>query len=203
MSDSNTQFTALCSRIKHCQICQHALPFPPKPIFSAAQEARIVLIGQAPGLKAHESATPWNDASGERLREWMGIDKTMFYNEKLLAILPMGFCFPGYKNGADAPPRKECAPTWHKALLSFIRPTLTLLVGRYAQQYYMPQYKTLTQAVKECCEVINEKNGSGTIVLPHPSGRNNRWLAQHPWFNERVLPQLKETIKKVINQHPV
>lgn len=196
MSDSNIQFSALYTRIKHCQICQHALPYPPNPIFSAAQEARIVLIGQAPGLKAHESSIPWNDASGERLREWMGIDNRTFYNEKLLAILPMGFCFPGYKNKADAPPRKECAPTWHKALLSFIRPTLTLLVGRYAQQYYLPQYKTLTQAVKE-------NSAGSTMVLPHPSGRNNRWLTQHPWFNERVLPQLKENIKQVINSHPV
>lgn len=200
MSKNNAQFSALCNRIRHCQICQRELPFPPNPVFSVALEAQIALIGQAPGLKAHESSTPWNDASGERLRIWMGIDKCTFYNENNLAILPMGFCFPGYKNGADAPPRKECAPAWHSALLNFIRPTLTILVGRYAQQYYLPKYKTLTQAVKEQNEAMNDNNGNTTMVLPHPSGRNNRWLAKNSWFEQKVLPQLKANVEKVITK---
>ncbi|MBU2976604.1 uracil-DNA glycosylase family protein [Alteromonas sp. C1M14] len=195
MSDSQRCFSSLLSKIKHCQICQHALPYPPNPVLSASPHAAITLIGQAPGLKAHESSTPWDDASGTRLRQWLGLDASSFYNDSLLAIIPMGFCFPGYKNGADAPPRKECAPAWHNALLNFIRPQLMILVGRYAQQYYLPQFKTLTQAVNAQNKTVR---GVNTLVLPHPSGRNNRWLAQHPWFEERVLPEVKETVARVI-----
>ncbi|MCW8092699.1 uracil-DNA glycosylase family protein [Alteromonas sp. ASW11-130] len=186
-------FDKLVERAKRCTVCEAQLPQPPRPVFTASETAKIVIIGQAPGIKAHDSATPWNDASGDRLRAWTGIPREVFYSVDTIALIPMGFCFPGYKNGADAPPRKECAPIWHKQLISRIAPELIILAGRYAQQYYLPHYKTLTEAVAE-----HNLSQSNIMVLPHPSGRNNRWLTKNPWFTETILPRLKMKVDEAL-----
>lgn len=194
MQKSSESFCALMDRVRDCRLCEFALPHTPRPVLAASEHADIVIIGQAPGLIAHNTNTPWNDKSGDRLRHWLGIEHNTFYNPQRIALIPMGFCFPGYKNGADAPPRKECAPTWHNTLLSRINPQLTILVGRYAQQYYCKQYKTLTEAVKN-------QPVSGTLaVLPHPSGRNNRWLGRHPWFEASILPALRAQITHILRE---
>ncbi|NMH61472.1 uracil-DNA glycosylase family protein [Alteromonas ponticola] len=186
-------FQNLINRARQCTVCEAELPQPPRPIFSASETAKIVIVGQAPGIKAHDSSTPWNDASGDRLREWTGLDRNLFYDVRHVALIPMGFCFPGYKNGADAPPRKECAPIWHAQLLSRIAPKLIILAGRYAQNYYLPQYRTLTEAVAQ-----HNQTHSNIMVVPHPSGRNNRWLTRNPWFAETVLPRLKAVVAETL-----
>lgn len=192
MKISQKNIAQLLDQIHQCTLCRAHLPFEPKPVVALAATARILIIGQAPGIKAHESAKPFNDASGDRLRSWLGITEDQFYNTSNVALMPMGFCFPGYKNGADAPPRKECAPAWHSKILEIIQPNVCILVGRYAQQYYMPQFKNLTEAVKQ-------QSLTGKFwVLPHPSGRNNRWLTQNPWFEKQVLPALKAQIAPFI-----
>lgn len=183
----------LSQAVDNCDVCKKHLPFHPKPIIQISEQAHILIIGQAPGLAAHESNTPWNDKSGERLRGWLDVDADVFYNDQQLAILPMGFCFPGYKNKADAPPRPECAPLWHNKFISLLKPALTLLIGRYAQQYYLPEYKTLTDAVQK-----HHEQSNNCMVLPHPSGRNNRWLRNNPWFEDEILPELKNKVSKLI-----
>lgn len=190
MSFSEKSFSTLMQEVRQCRLCEEHLPYKPNPVLAASARSQLVIIGQAPGIKAHESSTPWNDASGMRLRDWLGIDRDTFYDSKYVSLIPMGFCFPGYLRGADAPPRKECAPTWHKRLLSEISTKLTVLVGRYAQHYYLPEYKTLTEAVKQ-----HNTPDRNIMVLPHPSGRNNRWLRQNPWFDEITLMQLKQKIR--------
>tara|TARA_B100001063_G_C16745336_1_gene547146 strand:+ start:1202 stop:1780 length:579 start_codon:yes stop_codon:yes gene_type:complete len=187
MTNSAIIFESLVKEAKQCSLCIEQLPYGVNPIFSIGPQAKVVLIGQAPGLIAHQNTKAFSDKSGERLRQWLHIDTTTFYDESKLAIMPMGFCFPGYKNGADAPPRKECAPTWHNRMLDAIQPELILLVGRYAQQYYLPEYRTLTDAIKN-------NRDERFAVLPHPSGRNNRWLAQHPWFESEYLPLVVERL---------
>ncbi|WP_018983707.1 uracil-DNA glycosylase family protein [Salinimonas chungwhensis] len=199
MKKEKENFSSLMERVRQCTLCAADLPQTPRPVLAASEQSRIVVVGQAPGILAHDSATPWNDRSGDRLRKWMGIDKNTFYNEQLISLIPMGFCFPGYKNGADAPPRKECAPTWHHQLMHRIKPSLTLLVGRYAQQYYCPGYKTLTRAVEE-----ESMNQSHLIITPHPSGRNNRWLVKNPWFEQSVVPKLQSRVAEILatEYHP-
>ena len=192
MQKNSESFSALMKRVRQCTLCEHALPHSPQPVLAASEHASIVIIGQAPGLVAHKTQTPWNDKSGDRLRNWLGIDRDTFYNTQRIALIPMGFCFPGYKNGADAPPRKECAPTWHDTLLSRINPQLTILVGRYAQQYYAKKFKTLTEAVN------NQSSCASQAVLPHPSGRNNRWLSRNPWFENTTLPALQTRISHIL-----
>ena len=182
---------ALVVNARNCRLCAPFLPHEPNPIFNTAPSAKILIVGQAPGLKAHQRDTAFDDPSGDRLRDWMSISKETFYTPHLVSVMPMAFCFPGYKNGADAPPRKECAPAWHKQFLSFLQPKVTLYVGRYAQQYYLPQFRTLTEAV--------QKPSESHFVLPHPSGRNNRWLAKNPWFELDILPDLKRTIVSVLS----
>jgi uracil-DNA glycosylase family 4 len=179
----------LINEAKHCSFCSEFLPQPPRPVFSAGY-SKLVLIGQAPGQQAHNNSKPFSDQSGVRLRRWLKIDEATFYNPDKLTIMPMGVCFPGYKNGADAPPRKECAPKWHHQFLSIIKPQAIILVGRYAQKYYLPQFKSLSEAMTQC------DFSEGLIPLPHPSGRNNRWLAKHPWFESEYLPKAAAYIKR-------
>ena len=190
MSFSEKSMNSLMTEIRQCTLCKEHLPYSPNPVLAASVASKLVLIGQAPGIKAHQTSTPWNDASGNRLRDWLGIKTDTFYNTQYVSLVPMGFCFPGYVRGADAPPRKECATTWHKPLLGGISAQLTVLIGRYAQHYYQPQYKTLTEAVKS-----HNTPETSLMILPHPSGRNNRWLRQNPWFEEITLPLLKKKVK--------
>ena len=182
---------ALVVKARNCRLCAPHLPHQPNPIFSTAPSTKVLIIGQAPGLEAHERTIAFDDPSGDRLRDWLSVSRETFYNPSLISVLPMGFCFPGYKNGADAPPRKECAPAWHNDFLLYLKPEVTLYVGRYSQQYYLPQFKTLTEAVRTPSE--------SHFVLPHPSGRNNRWLAKNPWFELEILPALKRSIASVLS----
>ena len=195
MQKDSEIFSKVLSEVMQCTLCNEVLPYPAKPIIQGSGAAKILIIGQAPGLIAHNTNLPWNDASGDRLRNWMGIDRNTFYNENILSIIPMGFCFPGYKNSADAPPRKECAPKWHARLITSLQPVLTLYIGRYAQQYYLPAFNTLTEAVERTALAI----GTDHIALPHPSGRNNRWLSKHPWFGNDALPLLQQRIKHIVS----
>ena len=183
---------SLLAEIRRCTLCAGNLPYPPRPIVQIEEQARILIIGQAPGIKAHDSSQPWNDASGDKLRGWLGVNREQFYSP-VFTHLPMAFCFPGYKNGADAPPPKICAVTWHAKVQAHLKPALTLYIGRYAQQYYLPEHKTLTEAVRSTTQ------SSGNVYsLPHPSGRNNRWQARNPWFEAHSLEVLRHSVAGVI-----
>ena len=154
-------------------------------------EARILIAGQAPGRRVHESGVPFDDPSGERLRDWLGIDRDTFYDERRIAILPMGFCYPGTGKSGDLPPRPECAPAWRTALLELLTGVrLTLVIGQYAQAWHLPDARrNLTETVRAWREY-----DPGVIPLPHPSPRNNIWLKKNPWFGEELLPKLRERV---------
>lgn len=181
----------LLERVRACRECEAHLPAGPRPVVQAAAEAKILIIGQAPGRRVHQSGIPWDDPSGDRLRDWMGVDREQFYDPKLVAIMPMGFCYPGSGNSGDLPPRRECARLWHELLLEQLTSIeLTLLIGNYAQTQYLP-------AVRSSTLTENAKNwrsyAPGTFPLPHPSPRNNGWLKHNLWFSSDVLPTLRQT----------
>jgi uracil-DNA glycosylase len=187
----------LLHQVRRCTICADKLPLGPRPVLQASVKARILIVGQAPGRKAHESGVPFSDASGDRLRAWMGIDKPTFYDDQRVAILPMGFCFPGAGKSGDAPPRPECAPAWRSKLLSqLISIRLTLVIGHYAMAYHMPQKSgTVTELVSAW-----KDHWPYTVPLPHPSPRNNLWLRRNPWFETTLLPPLRERISAVLSE---
>ena len=173
------------------------LPLGPRPIVQLSASSKIMIIGQAPGTKVHASGIPWDDASGDRLREWMGVDREIFYDESQIALMPMGFCYPGKGSGGDMPPRPECAPLWHAKLLkhcSNIR--LTLLIGQYSQQYYLNgrQKATLTETVKTFNEFLPE-----VIPLVHPSPRNQIWLKKNQWFEKKLVSVLKKRVQQALH----
>lgn len=184
----NTQ--SLVQKALACQLCKGELPHAPKPIFIWPEKPKIILISQAPGRLAHQSGIAWNDASGERLRAWLGVDRQQFYEAGVFAVLPMSFCFPGYKNGADAPPLRACAPAWHAKFLATTKPALTICIGRYAQKAYLPEFASLTDAVSDFQSLL-----PSALALPHPSGRNNRWLSKHPWFEDKLVADLQKHVK--------
>jgi uracil-DNA glycosylase len=187
----------LLAEIKDCRLCEEHLPLGPLPVVQASSKAKILIAGQAPGRKVHESGVPFDDASGERLREWMGIDREIFYDVSKIAIVPMGFCFPGTGKSGDLPPRPECAEAWREKLLSNLpKIELTLVIGKYAQDYHLGalQKKNLTETVKSWKDYWKKK----VLPLPHPSPRNNIWLRKNDWFEEDVLPTLKSKVKKLI-----
>ncbi|MEQ9426823.1 MAG: uracil-DNA glycosylase family protein [Cyclobacteriaceae bacterium] len=181
----------LLNKIRACTECEKHLQLGPRPVLQASENSKLVIIGQAPGLRVHESGIPWDDKSGDNLRGWLGVNKETFYNPDKIALIPMGFCYPGKGSSGDLPPRKECAPLWHEALLSSItKVKLTLLIGNYAQGYYLPKDSlTLTERVKNYKEYLPKY-----FVLPHPSPRNNIWMKKNPWFKEEVLESLKQRI---------
>lgn len=187
----------LLEEIRACRLCQQHLPLPPRPIVRARAGARLLIVGQAPGTRVHGSGVPWNDPSGDRLRAWLGLDRDVFYDDRLIAIMPIGFCYPGVaKDGGDAPPRPECAPTWHprlRAALPHIE--LTLLIGTYAQAYYLGdrRRRTLTDTVKAWRQYLPD-----FIITPHPSWRNNGWLKRNPWFEGEVVPALRTRVRRLI-----
>lgn len=181
---------------KACAICSEHLPLGPRPVFVIHPESKIVIIGQAPGTKVHASGIPWDDASGRRLREWMGVDEEQFYEARNFAILPMGFCYPGKGKSGDLPPRPECAPQWHSSMLNMMpKVRLILLVGQYAQKYYLQKTakKTLTETVQCWSEYLPEY-----LPMPHPSPRNNIWLRKNPWFEKDILPFLKAEVAQAL-----
>lgn len=188
----------LLKKINACQVCKADLPLGPRPIVQAHSSARIVIVGQAPGLKVHQSGIPWDDASGDRLRAWLGLSKNIFYDPKCVAIVPIGFCYPGKGKSGDLPPRKECQPLWHDKLFEVLpERRLTLLVGSYAQAAYLKKRRkgSLTETVRAWNEYLPEY-----IPLPHPSPLNNIWLHKHPWFARDVLPALPDLIGKALDE---
>ncbi|MEM9083468.1 MAG: uracil-DNA glycosylase family protein [Planctomycetota bacterium] len=178
-----------------CTACSNHLPLGARPLLSGSGVSRLLIIGQAPGVRAHESGVPWDDASGERLRAWLGVSAEEFYDESKIALMPMGFCYPGKGKSGDLPPRAECAPLWHERLLkAFKKIQLTVIVGRYAcEQYLQGQYATLGEAVGDWERLL-----PGQIVLPHPSGRNNIWLKKNDWFEKEVLASLQDRVKRTL-----
>ncbi|EGQ7939070.1 uracil-DNA glycosylase family protein [Vibrio vulnificus] len=181
----------LLTQIRACQVCASALPLGANPVVQAHSEAKILIIGQAPGTKVHHTSIPWNDASGNRLRAWLDIEKLTFYDPKQIAIMPMGFCYPGQGQSGDLPPRKECAPLWHEALLKHLpNIELTLLIGQYAQNRYLSNKpKTLTETVQNWQAWLPDY-----LPLPHPSPRNTLWLRKNPWFEEQTVPYLRQQV---------
>jgi uracil-DNA glycosylase len=194
-----SQLKNLLEEIRDCRLCQEHLPLGPRPVVQADRKASILIVGQAPGRKVHETGIPFNDPSGDRLRDWMGIDKAVFYDARQIALLPMGFCYPGTGKSGDLPPRPECAEAWREKLLAGLpKVQLTLVIGQYAHKYHLGerQSKTLTETVK----AWREFTGEGLLPLPHPSPRNNIWLKKNEWFEEDVLPALKVKVKKLIKK---
>ncbi len=186
----------LLTSISTCKICADKLALGPRPIVSAHVNSKIIIIGQAPGSVVHKSGVPWDDKSGENLRTWMGIDTTTFYNSEKIALIPMGFCYPGKGKSGDLPPTRECAPLWHQKLFNKMKDVrLILLIGTYAQHYYLGNKlkKTLTETVKEYKEYLPHY-----FVLPHPSPRNNIWQAKNEWFRKDVVPKLQDTIYSIL-----
>lgn len=182
----------LLKEIRSCTHCIQHLELGANPVLSATIDSKIVIIGQAPGRKVHLSGIPWKDKSGENLRQWMGISSDIFYEPRQVALIPMGFCYPGTGKSGDLPPRKECAPLWHEKLLEKMNNIqLILLIGQYAQRYYLKDKRktTLTETVKHFHEYLPEY-----FVLPHPSPRNNIWKKKNIWFEKEVLPVLKAKV---------
>ncbi len=182
----------LLAEIRACRACAHALPLGPRPVLQASATARLLIVGQAPGAKVHASGIPWDDASGERLRAWLGVDSKTFYDAAQVALVPMGFCYPGRGSGGDNPPRPECAPLWHEELVGQLgHVSLTLLVGQYAQRYFLGDRRktSLTETVAAWREYAPD-----FVPLPHPSPRNQAWFKRHPWFGHEVVPALQERV---------
>lgn len=187
----------LLSNILKCKECESYLTNGCRPVLAVNSKSKIVIIGQAPGKKVHETGIAWNDKSGENLRNWLGVNKEQFYDTNLFALMPMGFCYPGTGKSGDLPPRKECTPLWHDKLFKLITDVkLILLIGKYAQEYYLKdlQKDNLTQTVKAYKEYLPQY-----LPLPHPSPRNNIWQKKNEWFAKELLPQLKQQVSKIIS----
>jgi uracil-DNA glycosylase len=188
---------ALIAEARACRVCEAHLPLGPRPILSAEAGARLMIIGQAPGTRVHESGVPWDDASGDRLRDWLAIERDVFYDAAQVAIVPMGFCYPGRdKNGGDAPPRLECAPLWHARLRAELpNIALTLLVGRYAQVHYLGR-----AAGKSVVETVRawRDHMPAYLPLPHPSWRTRSWAKKNPWFEAEVIPALRAELRRLL-----
>ena len=186
----------LIKEILKCEVCAPYLELGPRPVLAAHPTSKIVIIGQAPGAVVHNSGVPWEDKSGDNLRAWMRVDTTTFYDPKRIALVPMGFCYPGKGKSGDLPPRKECAPLWHESLLKQMKHLqLILLIGKYAQEYYLQEKtkNTLTETVKNFEEYLPDY-----FVLPHPSPRNNIWQAKNEWFKKINIPRLRAQIQDVL-----
>jgi uracil-DNA glycosylase len=190
-----SSLTSLLTEVRACVRCAEYLPLGPRPIVQVQPSARILVAGQAPGRKVHETGVPFNDASGDRLREWLGISREVFYNAKQIAILPMGFCFPGTGKSGDLPPRPECALAWRAALMARLTNLkLTLVIGQYAQAYHLPSHaQSVTKVVQAW-----RKNWPDTVPLPHPSPRNNLWIKRNPWFEKELIPALRSRVSDVL-----
>ncbi len=187
----------LLEEVRACRVCASQLPLGPRPVLRARASSVLLIAGQAPGLRVHRSGIPWNDRSGDQLREWLGLSREAFYDESRIAIVPTGLCYPGTKEkGGDYPPRKECAPLWHRRIRAHLpNIRLTLLVGMYGQQFWLGDRRkaTLTETVRAYEEYLPEY-----WPLPHPSFRNRHWHATNPWFRAEVVPRLRETVHRLL-----
>ncbi len=185
--------SAVSREARACRVCAQVLPFKPKPVFLVGRSARLLIVGQAPGRRAHQTGIPWNDPSGDVLRGWLAMERAAFYDASRIAVVPTGLCYPGTVDGADLPPCAECAPLWQprfRAALPDIR--LTLLVGSYAQAFYLKERRkrTLGDTVRAYRDYLPE-----FFPLPHPSWRNLAWLKRNPWFARNVIPELRRRVK--------
>ena len=201
-----TVAAGLLQEVRACTLCAAHLPLGPRPVLQLHRDARILIAGQAPGSKVHESGIPFQDASGDRLRDWLGVDEQTFYDPKRIAILPMGFCYPGAGKSGDLPPRPECAPAWRAKLMAMLgNVKLTLVIGQYAQAWHLHERpgSTLTDTVQAW-----RQYWPSSLPLPHPSPRNNIWLKRNPWFEREVLPPLRRRVRQLTcrasstRQHP-
>lgn len=190
-----TRLTALLEEVRACRICEEHLPHGVRPVLQLSRKARVLIAGQAPGRRVHESGVPFDDPSGDRLRDWMGVSSKTFYDPDRIAILPMGFCYPGTGKSGDFAPRPECADAWREQLLAQLpKLELTLVIGQYALAWHLPQASgRLTDIVGDW-----KSHGPANLPLPHPSPRNNRWLKNNPWFAEEVLPHLRQRVKSAL-----
>jgi uracil-DNA glycosylase len=189
------EILSVLNSVRACTLCED-LALGPKPILQLSPDAQILIVGQAPGRKTHLKGIPFDDPSGDRLRDWMGIDRDTFYNESSIAILPMAFCYPGTGKSGDLPPPVQCAEQWRNDLLSFLpNIALTLVIGQYALNWHLAkrQARTLTETVKQWQDYWPE-----LLPMPHPSPRNNRWLKVNPWFSSNVLPSLKQQVASLL-----
>ncbi len=201
---------SLRQEIAACRICRDTplggangrLPHEPRPVAVISSKARILIAGQAPGLKVHESGIPFNDASGDRLRDWLRVDRETFYDPDCFAIVPMGFCFPGYDSkGSDLPPRRECAPLWRSRVISAMpQIELVLAVGQYAQAWHMgaERSENMTETVRAWRTTLSKVRMPGILPLPHPSWRNTGWIKRNPWFETELLPVLRERVASLL-----
>lgn len=188
--------TPLHREIADCRLCEAHLPHGPRPVVQFSTSSRLVIIGQAPGSRVHETGVPWDDASGERLCEWTGLSSAQLHDPDLVALVPMGFCYPGKGRSGDLPPRRECAPQWHEAILSGLEKCrLTLLVGTYAQAGYLPDARAMTmnERVREFARFLPEY-----FPLPHPSWRSTLFMRRNPWFEQDVLPELRNAVERAL-----
>ena len=193
---SGRQLDRLLAEIRACRVCEAHLPLGPNPVLQAGAGARLLVAGQAPGRRVHASGVPWQDASGDRLRQWLGIDAATFYDRQRVALVPMGFCYPGKAGSGDAPPRPECRATWHPRLLPLLpRVELTIVIGQYAQAYFLGARRrpSLTATMQAWREYL-----PGCLPLPHPSPRNVAWFKANPWFEGEVLPELRERVARLL-----
>jgi uracil-DNA glycosylase len=187
----------LVVRARACRVCAEHLPLGPRPVLQVDPAARILVIGQAPGAKVHASGVPWSDRSGERLRAWLGIDETVFYDARRIAIVPVGLCYPGRAASGDRPPRRECAPLWLDPLRARLpKVTLTLLVGRHAQAHVLRGTASLGAVMHDW-----RRHAPTVIPLPHPSPRNIAWFQHNPWFEHELLPVLRASVRRAIDPH--
>ena len=198
----------LRQEIARCRICrdaplrgfEHRLPHEPRPVAVISAKAKILIAGQAPGLRVHQSGLPFDDASGDRLRQWLGVDRQTFYDRDRFSILPMGFCFPGYDaKGSDLPPRRECAPVWRqRALAAMPQIELVLAIGGYAQTYHLGRQNAgMTGTVGNWRQYLFTNASTPVLPLPHPSWRNSGWLKKNPWFEAELLPVLRLTVDRL------
>lgn len=191
-----SDYKKFADEVERCTLCAAHLPEGPRPVFRLHPDARILVAGQAPGIRVHRSSIPFDDPSGDRLRDWMGVDQDVFYNPQKIAIVPMGFCYPGTSKSGDLPPRPECAERWREQMLSFL-PNIqtTLVIGQYAIGWHLKgrKQKSLTETVRMWRDYWPE-----ILPLPHPSPRNNIWLKKNPWFESDVLPILRECVRTAL-----
>jgi len=190
----------LLTQVRACRLCAPHLPHEPRPVVQASASAKLLIIGQAPGRKVHETGIPWNDASGDRLRDWLQLPRDVFYDERQIAIVPTAFCYPGKGSNGDLPPRPECAPAWHARLLAAMpQVRLTLLIGRYAQEFHLGEQcrANLTETVAAWAQYLPQM-----LPLPHPSPRNQLWWKRNPWFERELLPVLRRQVAAMLTSHP-